>query len=36
MKKQNKDIFGFQKAIDISKLTKEQLDILENILKDFK
>ena len=36
MEKQNKDIFGFQKAIDISKLTKEQLDILENILKDFK
>ena len=26
----------FEKAIDISKLTKEQLDILENILKDFK
>jgi hypothetical protein len=32
----NKDIFGFQKAIDISKLTKKELDILENILKDFK
>jgi hypothetical protein len=32
----NKDVFGFEKAIDISKLTKEQLDILENILKDFK
>ena len=32
----NKDVFGFQKAIDISKLTKKQLDILENILKDFK
>jgi hypothetical protein len=36
MEKQNKDIFSFEKAIDISKLTKEQLDILENILKDFK
>jgi hypothetical protein len=34
--KNNKDVFGFEKAIDISKLTKEQLDILENILKDFK
>jgi|MesohylFT_1024984.scaffolds.fasta_scaffold282159_3 hypothetical protein len=32
----NKDVFGFEKAIDISKLTKEQLDLLENILKDFK
>jgi hypothetical protein len=32
----NKDVFGFEKAIDVSKLTKEQLDILENILKDFK
>ena len=32
----NKDVFGFEKAIDTSKLTKEQLDILENILKDFK
>jgi hypothetical protein len=32
----NKDVFGFEKAIDISKLTKEQLDFLENILKDFK
>ncbi len=32
----NKDIFGFEKAIDISKLDKKQLDILENILKDFK
>ena len=34
--KNNKDVFGFEKAIDVSKLTKEQLDILENILKDFK
>jgi len=32
----NKDVFGFEKAIDISKLTKEQLDLLENVLKDFK
>ena len=32
----NKDVFGFEKAIDVSKLTKEQLEILENILKDFK
>jgi len=32
----NKDVFGFEKTIDISKLTKEQLDLLENILKDFK
>ena len=32
----NKDVFGFEKAIDISKLTKKQLDFLENILKDFK
>ena len=32
----NKDVFGFEKAIDISKLTKKQLDLLENILKDFK
>jgi hypothetical protein len=32
----NKDVFGFEKAIDVSKLTKDQLDILENILKDFK
>ena len=32
----NKDVFGFEKAIDISKLTKEQLELVNNILKDFK
>jgi hypothetical protein len=31
-----KDPFGFEKAIDISKLNKTELEILENILKDFK
>lgn len=36
MKKENKNILGFEKAIQLDHLTKEQLELLENILKDFK
>jgi hypothetical protein len=30
-----KDIFGFEKAIQIDHLTDEQIETLENIFKDF-
>jgi hypothetical protein len=29
------DLFGFEKAIQLDHLTKEQIDQLEEILKDF-
>jgi hypothetical protein len=32
----NKDIFGFEKAIQLDHLTNDQISLLENILKDFK
>ena len=31
-----KDIFGFEKAIQIDHLTKEQLDLVNEIFKDWK
>lgn len=31
-----KDLFGFEKAIQIDHLTKDELDLVANILKDFK
>jgi hypothetical protein len=31
-----KDIFGFENAIQIDHLTNEQIETLENIFKDFK
>jgi hypothetical protein len=31
-----KDIFGFEKAISVDHLTNEQIEIVENIFKDFK
>jgi hypothetical protein len=32
----NKDIFGFEKAIQLDHLTNDEINLLENILKDFK
>ena len=32
----NKDIFGFEKAIQIDHLTDEQINLLNEIFKDFK
>jgi hypothetical protein len=32
----NKDIFGFEKAIQLDHLTNDEISLLENILKDFK
>jgi len=32
----NKDVFGFEKAIQLDHLTNDQISLLENILKDFK
>jgi len=32
----NKDVFGFEKAIQLDHLTNDQINLLENILKDFK
>jgi hypothetical protein len=31
-----KDIFGFEKAIQLEHLTNEQIEIVEDIFKDFK
>jgi hypothetical protein len=31
-----KDIFGFEKAIQIEHLTDEQINLLDEIFKDFK
>jgi len=31
-----KDIFGFEKAIQLEHLTNEQIETLENIFKDYK
>jgi len=36
MEKQNKDIFNFEKAIQLNHLTKDELELVKNILKDFK
>jgi len=33
---ENKDPFGFFNAIELDHLSNEQLQIVENILKDFK
>ena len=32
----NKDVFGFEKAIQLDHLTNDEVNLLENILKDFK
>jgi hypothetical protein len=32
----NKDVFGFEKAIQLDHLTNDEINLLENILKDFK
>jgi hypothetical protein len=32
----NKDIFGFEKAIQIDHLTNEEINILEKIFEDYK
>jgi len=32
----NKDIFGFEKAIQLDHLTNDEISLLENILKDSK
>ena len=32
----NKDVFGFEKAIQLDHLTNNEINLLENILKDFK
>jgi hypothetical protein len=34
--KMEKDIFGFEKAIQLEHLTNEQIETLENIFKDYK
>ena len=34
--KNNKDVFGFEKAIQLDHLTNDEINLLENILKDFK
>ena len=31
-----KDLLGFEKAIQLDHLTKDELDLVANILKDFK
>jgi hypothetical protein len=36
MHKMEKDIFGFEKAIQIEHLTDEQINILEKIFEDYK
>jgi len=36
MEKQNKNIFNFEKTIQLDHLTKNELELIENILKDFK
>ena len=36
MSKETKDIFGFADAIQIDHLTKEQLEIVNDIFKDWK
>jgi hypothetical protein len=32
----NKNVFGFEKAIQLDHLTNDEINLLENILKDFK
>ena len=32
----NKDVFGFEKTIQLDHLTNDEINLLENILKDFK